>query len=247
MRKLGSWLYRVATWPLRVWVWFPWGRGATWSVVGWTACFLLSWEVALYAACERAVFLDAVCRWTAMLLQLLGLAGVAWGIVETRKVFSYKSLRELVIEKFQNFPWPPSGRVISHDVTVSAHGTSAVAGGAIAAIVNEPQPSLEERLARLETAFKNEKIATATRFEQERAERLAALEREASARRSGDNRVARQLEDAVAGGIHLEAIGVAWLLVGTLIAGVAADAQRTFDRHLGPAAFPITCYTLVRR
>lgn len=150
--------------------------------------------------------------------QLSGIATVAIGLHETRKLFRRPSLWEL-LKDFWNRR--PKLHPVSNSLTGHGGGSS---GGRASLSLNLPPPDSslpqEERLQwaidQIVNLFNNNQ--TQIRQTQERFERYENdLKGERQERQTGDDTVRRLLEEALAGGIHLEAFGVLCLIFGAFL------------------------------
>ena len=74
---------------------------------------------------------------------------------------------------------------------------------------------LEDNLTRLREEWHSGKNA----LRREVGALKEAVQTERAAQASGDNRTASKIEDLAVGGLHLEYVGVTWLLFGTILSG----------------------------
>jgi hypothetical protein len=174
--------------------------------------------VLIFGATERLI------RLTGLALQVLGIGTVIWGISETRALFGHASLRSMAKAGLQ--------RIFSrsHDVTVGVTTNSAsTSAGKLSAFTKfdpGPNPSLDSRLDALEkniSAIHDRITETQRELDGERMRAMDALKREAETRQCGDAEIQKKLEATGTGGVHISAIGAAWLFVGVVLSTAAPE------------------------
>lgn len=163
-------------------------------------------------------------RITGLVLQLFGIATVAWGISETRALFGQPSVAAKVLAWVKRFP------LRRRNVTVSGAAiASSTAFGSASAYATHgagENPTVESRLDAMEKniAAIHERItATHTALSKGTQEVKDKLQSEALARSAADKSIAEKLEATSTGGVHISAIGAAWLFVGVLLSTVAPE------------------------
>lgn len=148
-----------------------------------------------------------------LVLQSFGLCVVAWGLYQTRCLFDHPTL----LEALRNWrdgiaaacrPSQPREAIPRGAATATGIATASAAGV-------RPGKTLEERVTALESNIdeiredikRREEEVTAVRGEvkQERQEREREIKR-----------VSAQLEETAVGGLHLEALGLVWILAGAV-------------------------------
>lgn len=206
--RLIRWFRRVAGWL---------GEASkVWKAIGISAsAFLICW--AAFPAWEPRL------RIAGLLFQLMGVGTVAWGLRATRRLFRRPSLIESTLAWLGRFPrW----RV---DACAAPRGVSATSGvGAVAVHVTSgpPDASLEARIGALEQrqARTDELVQQMQeRIHGETRSRESELDSERSERAIQDETIRKMLEEAAAGGLHLELIGVCWLVLGLFFATASIE------------------------
>ena len=169
---------------------------------------------------------EARIRIAGMSLELLGLSTVAFGLRDTRKLFSQPSFLLLAARWMISFP---SFYRNVHIVAGTGHfklGGASVTGLATAS--SSASASLEERVAILEKNLEQSNLAihqAQRRLDDESARKARAVESERQYRETADDKNRQLLEEAMAGGLHLEAIGVLWLFVGIILATASSEIE----------------------
>ena len=215
LRRVPRWLVDVARWlVVRPWrVWF--------------SLFLVIAALALAAAISGNW--EQRFRLTGWLLQLVGLTTVAVGLRETRKLFRRPSLLDLARAWIHGFPsLSPRSYVLNAEP-----GSFKITGYAPTIFVSARPEDLtvEQRIARLEQALtevKNQMDEVSAKLQREQQVRTEAIHSERRARETSDNTLANQLEEAMAGGLHLEAMGLFWIIVGVSFATVSIELSKLF-------------------
>lgn len=157
-------------------------------------------------------------------LQLLGVLTVVWGILKTRTEFKQTKVRDLFAGWLKRFPplHPPK-------VTVSGHIVlPGLVGEGYGHCTHGPSPdqTLEGRLTYLEGVVKNLSSAQGrTYIAVLQAEKKAQKALDAAAQQFAEQveGVARKIEATATGGIHVSAVGVILLFVGTVCGGLAPE------------------------
>jgi len=164
-----------------------------------------------------------------MFLQVLGLATVAVGLRETRKLFSRPTLLDLAKNWLTRFPAfylrtrivTGTANLVFGSASVCAHGT----------VTTNRDASVEERVARLERDLSQVTLAiqeTQRRIAEDAQRQTSALQSERRERETEDARTQKLLQEAMAGGLHLEMIGVFWLFFGIILATASFEIARWF-------------------
>lgn len=165
-----------------------------------------------------SVTLSAAVRHAGTMLQVLGLATVAIGLSEMRRLFGRPSLRRRVAAWFR--------RVIAtfrtpEPITLQASGSFSAAWFGEARVVRGVPPGapLEDRVAVLEDnlgRLRDELDAKEEKIRREMATVREGLEHESQERRVENQRMAQTVEEVAVGGLHLEFVGLIWLVLGVL-------------------------------
>ena len=167
---------------------------------------------------------EPVIRYTGLVLQMLGIGTVAWGISETRALFGRPSLTSKTKAWLGRFP-------LLRRITVVAAGAacaSALTCRARAYVTEGPgaKPTLESRVDALERNIDlvHERISNIQKeVDEEFRKASRALKSEEQQRQLEDDAIRDKLEATGTGGVHISAIGAAWLLVGVILSTAAVE------------------------
>lgn len=191
---------------------WPWLREARFA---WLALGVV--DVAL-AVCLRPHTSEPVIRLTGLVLQLLGIATVAWGISETRALFGHPSFAAKGRAWLGRFPLLRKSNVFTDVIGSRAVATSKARGYATrGAGLN---PTVETRVDVLERNIEliHERISgTETEMDEGFRKTADALRHEQNTRRTEDHAILTKLEATGTGGVHISAIGACWLFVGVVL------------------------------
>ncbi|TKR29597.1 hypothetical protein FCE95_15830 [Luteimonas gilva] len=180
--------------------------------------------VAALFVCLQPSTPERVIRLTGMVLQLLGIGTVIWGISTTRSLFGHPSVLQKIKTWFKSFPLFRRNAV----VTATGSGTFVLSGGgrSYGTYGAGANPTIESRLDALE---KNISVLH-NRISQAQAESDRGLrnlsdrvDSEQHHRQAGDAMVQEKLEATSTGGVHISAIGAAWLFVGVILSTAALE------------------------
>jgi hypothetical protein len=168
-------------------------------------------------------------RLSGMLLQLAGLAVVAFGLHKTRRAFKLPTVSEWTRQWWKDRPrWTiPPATLEAHS---ALHGRSAThvdlrgQAASLGAGFEERIKILEGRADMLEEWVGQERDARKA----EARERLRAMDTERSERAGADAELKRLMSEAVASGIRLEMLGVVWLVVGVILASAPCEVAGLF-------------------
>ena len=160
-------------------------------------------------------------RLAGLVLQLLGLATVAFGLRQTRKLFGRPSMRKTAALWLRNLRASfvrPTHQVITPGTAHMAF----VANPAGVSVGRNPARTLEQKVAALEEEMDavKQKLAKYRETLKESIDDLAdQLQTESVQRHYGDSEIKEKLETMAVGGIHLEFVGLIWLFVGVICSG----------------------------
>lgn len=193
---------------------------------GWPiGLFLVGCLVAWLVAVPFGESLQEKLQWSGWALQIFGLWTVAKGIRDTRKQFGRPSARDWLITWLKRIP-----KALSKPTDVSGTGTtaeaSAVARGPSSRLGVRPDASVEEKLEALEKRLDNlEENVNEVRSEMRKkvSQLKKDLSKERRERAKEASKLKRQLEDLSVGGLTLEAVGVAWLLLGITLSSLPGE------------------------
>lgn len=190
----------------------------------WLAVFVVA--IALLFALRRGVTEPEI-RITGLLLQILGIATVAWGIRETRALFGRPSLVTLFREWLRRFP-VYGGRIVSASANITLEGTTLHARGYVSANAG-PDATVEARIEALEKnlRYTNERIDhTQGEMDQTFRRQDDLLEQEQQTRATEDQEILARLEVTETGGLHISAVGALWLFVGVTLSTAAPELAK---------------------
>ena len=192
-----------------------WDAWPIWLAVGGVVfAFVASWLLSTTPT-------DAV-RYTGTWLQIFGLSTVAFGLRQMRRIFDRPSFRAAMLNWFRRLAAAFTGpKPISLQALA---GAFAMTGGDLRLIRGvRPGATLEERVSILEENLKLLRDELDTRLQgvrQEVGTVKESIERESQERRSADEKTARKIEEVAIGGLHLEVVGLVWLLLGVTAASI---------------------------
>lgn len=167
---------------------------------------------------------EATIRITGLILQLLGIATVAWGIYATRKFFGRPSVLTLFCHWFGRFP-RFTGRTISASANIE--GISLTLDASAYVWTNPgPQATIEERIKALEDNLHdvNKRLLSTQSDVNQRFHKLVAdLEQEKNERTEADRETGEKLEATETGGLHISAMGLLWLFIGLIMSTMPTE------------------------
>jgi hypothetical protein len=163
-------------------------------------------------------------------LQLGGVLTVVWGILKTREDFNQEPIRHIFQRWLSAFP-KRQRRTVSAEVSGSwSVGTNVSSSGAVST-GPAPDQSVDARLARLEGLVNGlQTRLSETRNELRQAEKKAqqALDEQGRQLVNQIGEVAKKIEETAIGGVHVSAVGVILLFVGTVLGGFGPELHRLF-------------------
>lgn len=211
LKEMYRWIFRL---PIRHYYW--------WAVVLVGVSFF---AVGVSGWTEKAF------RLAGMFLQLGGVFTVVWGILKTRAEFGQPT----VMSQFKNWVkmFPPLHPL---PITVTARAIlPGLAGKGYGYSIHGPaaDQTIEGRLTHLESIVKELEMAQgsayiAARQVDEKAQQ--ALDAQARQLSGQICAVETKIEATAVGGIHVSAVGVVWLLFGTIFGGAAPELQQLLTR-----------------
>ena len=170
---------------------------------------------------------EPVIRLTGLVLQLLGVLTVAWGISETRALFGRPSIRSKISAWLSAAPFlkphhgSATGRASVGGIRVKARGHATHGAG--------ESPTTESRLQALEKNIEvvHQRITgLAQEYDQELSHLSTSLREEQASRVQQVTSVHTRLEEFGTGGVHISAIGAAWLFVGLVLSTAGPELAR---------------------
>lgn len=180
--------------------------------------------------------LTAGLRYFGTLLQVAGLSTVTFGLHRTRKLFNrpplLQKLRE-VLGRLRSMFRP------AEPITLRAEGGSysTAFGNAKLTVKLPPGASLERRVEFLERSFEQLESALDTRvteFSGKIDELQKGISRQERDWREAYKRTEKLIQDITIGGLDLEIVGLVWLAVGIVCAGVPGEVALLLYLLLSP-------------
>lgn len=168
---------------------------------------------------------ERMIRLCGLAFQLFGIVTVIEGLRGRRRLFNRPSLFESVGKWFRGRPrWTPKSQTVS----VSGVGAVMFAGNVTAfgwcgAAVNA---SVEDRLAALEVnaeSLRKRQDETADELRKANANLSDAVAKERDERGSALAGLRLQIDNLGAGSLHIEMMGIYWVIAGTVLATVPAE------------------------
>jgi len=175
----------------------------------------------LYISSSEASF-----RITGLILQLFGIATVAYGIHETRKIFKHPSYFSLAKDWLKRFP-KFGGRIRLLSSNIQATTT---AGKARCNVwMNAKDGSNDERIKALEVNLEsvNKRLCEAqNQIDQSDRKNEQDLKNEHDVRTKADREILDKIEAIETGGIYISAMGIVWLFAGVIISSVPSELSK---------------------
>lgn len=180
--------------------------------------------------------------WAGWLLELFGVLWIAMGIWRKEQQFGKPGFVRVAIDWLARFPL----RARHHTLAAGTGGYLLSGGRARLTAWNTPPPdadlaarvaSLERNVVFLRDGARNDYED----HEKEIGKLQAELKSERETRARGHDEVAKRLEDALVGDIHLERMSVFWVLLGLTAATVPEFVQYLFGWIYGLLALPFAC------
>ena len=169
--------------------------------------------------------IEPVVRCSGLVLQLLGILTVVAGLRDKRRLFDRPSLLESVRRWLNRHPrWRPKPQTIQ----VAGAASLSVVGSARATLWRgaPSDAAVEVRLAALEAnlvTLRNEHAETTKEIQEAIRKVSETTERERRAHDSAIATVRRQLEGLGAGSLHVEMMGVFWLILGVTLGTASVE------------------------
>lgn len=166
---------------------------------------------------------EPVVRITGMCLQLLGLGTVVWGIVKTRDFFGMVSPYRAFIEWLARFPL--RARVVTGSARISGPGAGFFGRGYSSCPI-DPSAPVEARTTALEknVSIIHESIINLQAEFDHTTQRLnEQQDSEQQHRRALATELREHLKSYGTNGLHVSAIGAAWVFLGTLFSTASVE------------------------
>jgi hypothetical protein len=162
---------------------------------------------------------EAHMRWTGMLLQIGGVGTVAWGLSKTRQLFGRQGIGESIIRWAAAIPEQfHCPKPVSASINMDMAGVSQSMTGPVR--ISAKMKSLEEKVSWLldQVEKLENRMEDLSREGRQREKKLKGLiDEESSERESADENISQQIEEVAIGGLHLELMGLVWLVVGIVL------------------------------
>lgn len=167
-------------------------------------------------------------RYAGTMLQVFGLGTVAVGLSQVRRSFGRPSLLEKIVAWFRQLA---TAFLLPKPITVQANaaGLAMVAGEASVVVIAGPGASLDRRVALLEenlNRLRDEVDAKENKIRKELSTVRGAVEQEQRAREREGHQISSKMEELAVGGLHLEVIGLTWLVIGVLGTSIPDEIAR---------------------
>jgi len=213
IRTNAAWIWRVITWLF----WNPF-----WAVmVGLPIVILLAglvwedWEPRL--------------RMAGLFLQIAGALVTIAGVDSRRKLFHRPGLVKAFGMWCRRFPQ----RKQNVTVAVGGVGLGTATGTAFATVSAPQDASLQDRVKLLEQGQQQLFLLAhqlQVRIQEERSTRTAELKAERIEREKKDEENLKTIQQATAGGLHVEIIGIAWVVIGLMLATASPELAKWISR-----------------
>ncbi len=161
-------------------------------------------------------------RYLGLFLQIVGLVIVAQGLLNIWSKFDRPGLWATIKEGWARGPWHVRTRYV--ELAGTSNSMSSGAGYITTGV--RPDASPEERLAALEenvNQLHKDFANLAGRFDTEGAKLHEVIKQEQDQRESTDEDIKSTLEDLAVGGLHLEAVGLVYLIFGLILATIPGE------------------------
>lgn len=168
-------------------------------------------------------------RLSGMFLELMGLATVAHGIRKTRSLFGRQGLLQLGRAWLTRFPgFRQNVKAVYGSASITLGGATVAGFGTVGPA---PTATLDERVASLENGLnqaKQQLHEVNRKIDQETQRRQSDIKVVKQEVEVGDSKNKKLLEEAAAGGLYLEAMGVFWLAIGITLATASNEISKLF-------------------
>lgn len=164
-------------------------------------------------------------RYAGLTLQILGIVTVVKGLRDRRRTFNKPGLLRLFLQWTANYPrFAPK----THVIALEGIASGAVVGSASGFVWHgvSDKATVEERLVGMQKNLDTVKqlVLDAQKEAQVEATKLhSKLKSERHEREASDRALGAKLESVGAGNLHLETIGVFWLIVGIILGTVPSE------------------------
>jgi hypothetical protein len=208
----------------RVWLWIK-------AISHWLAQPWLVWVSVAVLLCVMLVAswlpgrLEARVRYCGLLLELIGVVTVVYNLREKRRLFKQPSLYDHLRSWLRCRPrWGVEPRTIltADSLSISLSGKARLSSWR----VMSSQASAEARLSALEAnveTLRTQQAETTKHLEQEITNMIETVNSERRTRESAIGKIRTRLETFGAGSLHLEMVGLVWLICGMVASSISSE------------------------
>ena len=164
-------------------------------------------------------------RYAGAFLQVFGLATVARGLSKVRRLFGQPSLPAEIGEWFRRLG-KAFGRPRHITIQASAAEIKVVVSDADLTVTAAPNATLERWVAVLEgnvDRLRADLKTKAQSLSQDIAEVRESIRKEMGDRRAVDDQTAHTIQEHAIGDLHLQEIGVVWLVLGAIATSIPGE------------------------
>lgn len=205
------------------------------AIVPWISEPRLFWLCILVVGISvYCVFLEGVSelkiRIAGMFLQLCGVATVALGVRETRKLFGYPHFFQLTLAWAKRFPKYYLRRITA-EVNIAIPGIEMSVSGYTWRPA-DPDAPIEKRLEVIEANLSdlNARFDQAQqRLDHETRKIHSQLDEEQLLREKDDQETRKKLEAAQTGGLRISAMGLVWLSLGIIMSSTSVEIAKLIN------------------
>jgi hypothetical protein len=227
---------RIGNWLLRFFRWFFIEPKYVWfALLPFFVAFLfwLLFPIGLFNGSILKVSLETRFRLSGLFLELSGIVAVVCGITKNLKSFDDKTLLQFYLILFtqwaKRYPKFIEEPHVSECSISVALGNATLSGHAFSSIA--PSSSIENRITFMEEQVKQLYLQIhqdKTYFENNYKKLSDALNAERSEREAGDNHFHHELKELATGDVHIELMGIIWLIFGTSFATASTELAKYF-------------------
>jgi hypothetical protein len=170
---------------------------------------------------------EARIRLIGLFLQLGGVATIAWGLRETRRLFGYPTLFQQSINWAKRFP-----KYRPLPISGAMHGTLPsfnLEASGYAWQSFDPGAPIEKRVAAIEANLKGVDYRlnqVQQRLQYEARNINSKLDQERALREEEDLTTRRRLELSQTGGLSISAVGLVWLFLGLILSTASPEIMK---------------------
>lgn len=210
-KRMGLWIRQVASWvKMGLKHIFPY------TILAVVSCAILFFPNVIEDCKETEV------RWLGLGFQIIGILVVVRQLSGRLTLFRKPSFLSSIKNYFRRFP-----SRYTKNITLSAHSSlGALSGSARIRVGRRSNSSLESRVESLEgevEELRRDIRVVGKSLDRHKEDNRNSLETMREENRRGQENLKKLVDDAVVGGIHLEWIGILYLLVGIVFATMAPE------------------------